>query len=72
MVTTRYDQWVEFCREVDVLIHDAQYLESGMPTKHGWGTLSSPQYIRLQVPASWTGEWKSSNDTLIFRVVAIF
>ena len=28
---------VEFCQGVDVLIHDAQYLQSDMPHKHGWG-----------------------------------
>ncbi len=35
--TTTYDGWVEYCRDVDVLIHDAQYTEADMPKKHGWG-----------------------------------
>lgn len=35
--TTSYEQWVEYCRDVDVLIHDAQYTEADMPKKHGWG-----------------------------------
>lgn len=34
---TSYGDWVEFCRGADVLIHDAQYLESDMPHKHGFG-----------------------------------
>lgn len=34
---TTYDQWVEFCRGVDLLIHDAQYIENDLPGKHGWG-----------------------------------
>jgi phosphoribosyl 1,2-cyclic phosphodiesterase len=35
--TTSFDAFVAFCRYADVLIHDAQYLESDMPHKHGWG-----------------------------------
>ena len=35
--TTSFESFVEFCRQADVLIHDAQYLESDMPHKHGWG-----------------------------------
>jgi phosphoribosyl 1,2-cyclic phosphodiesterase len=50
-VTTRYDQWVEFCRGVDVLIHDAQYLESDMPHKHGWGHSLVSQVTQLAVAA---------------------
>lgn len=34
---TSFAAWVEFCQGVDVLVHDAQYLESDMPHKHGWG-----------------------------------
>ncbi len=34
---TTFEQWVEFVRDVDVLIHDAQYLPEDMPLKHGWG-----------------------------------
>lgn len=34
---TTYDEWVEFCSGVDLLIHDAQYDENDMPAKHGWG-----------------------------------
>jgi phosphoribosyl 1,2-cyclic phosphodiesterase len=35
--STRYEEWVAFCEHVDVLIHDAQYEQSDMPHKHGWG-----------------------------------
>ena len=50
-VTTSYDQWVEFCRGVDVLIHDAQYLVSDMPHKHGWGHSLVTQVRQLAVDA---------------------
>ncbi len=50
-ITTSYDQWVEFCRGVDVLIHDAQYLESDMPHKHGWGHSLVTQVRQLAVDA---------------------
>ena len=48
---TSYDEWVEFCRGVDVLIHDAQYLESDMPHKHGWGHSLVAQVRQLAVDA---------------------
>jgi phosphoribosyl 1,2-cyclic phosphodiesterase len=50
-VATSYDQWVEFCRGVDVLIHDAQYLQSDMPHKHGWGHSLVSQVRQLAVDA---------------------
>ncbi len=31
------DALVENCNQADVLIHDAQYNDSDMPAKHGWG-----------------------------------
>lgn len=34
---TEFDAFVEFCRNADVLIHDAQYVEADMPQKRGWG-----------------------------------
>jgi len=48
---TSYDAWVEFCRGVDVLIHDAQYLESDLPHKHGWGHSLVAQVRQLAVDA---------------------
>ncbi|MCO6452514.1 MAG: MBL fold metallo-hydrolase [Caldilineales bacterium] len=35
--TTEYDAFVEFSRDADLLIHDAQYLPEDMPVKWGWG-----------------------------------
>lgn len=35
--TTSYASFVAFCRDADVLCHDAQYLQDDMPAKHGWG-----------------------------------
>jgi phosphoribosyl 1,2-cyclic phosphodiesterase len=34
---TEFEEFVDFCQGADVLIHDAQYLDSDMPHKHGWG-----------------------------------
>ena len=31
------DELIGHCKDVDVLIHDAQYIEEDMPLKHGWG-----------------------------------
>ena len=35
--TTQLEEFADFCRGTDVLIHDAQYLTHDMPGKHGWG-----------------------------------
>ena len=48
---TTYDQWVDFCHGVDLLIHDAQYTESDMPAKHGWGHSLISQVRQLAVDA---------------------
>jgi phosphoribosyl 1,2-cyclic phosphodiesterase len=50
-VSTTYGEWVAFCSGVDVLIHDAQYLESDMPHKHGWGHSLVSQVRQLAVDA---------------------
>jgi len=34
---TDFSEFVQFCNQADVLIHDAQYIEEDMPFKHGWG-----------------------------------
>ena len=31
------DELIRQCENVDILIHDAQYIEDDMPLKHGWG-----------------------------------
>ena len=50
-VHTSYDEWVEFCHGIDVLIHDAQYTEEDMPHKHGWGHSLISQVRQLAVDA---------------------
>lgn len=50
-LTTSYDEWVEYCRGVDLLIHDAQYIEKDMPAKHGWGHSLISQVRQLAVDA---------------------
>jgi phosphoribosyl 1,2-cyclic phosphodiesterase len=50
-MSTTYGEWVEFCSGVDVLIHDAQYVESDMPHKHGWGHSLVSQVRQLAVDA---------------------
>jgi len=49
---TRYDEWVDFCSNVDVLIHDAQYTEEDMPHKHGWGHSLISQVRQLAIDAN--------------------
>ena len=49
--TTRYEQWVEYLKGVDVLIHDSQYRESDMPAKHGWGHSLISQVRQLALDA---------------------
>ena len=50
-LNTRYDEWVNFCSGVDVLIHDAQYTENDMPHKHGWGHSLISQVRQLAIDA---------------------
>jgi len=50
--STTYDEWVEFCQGVDVLIHDAQYIERDMPLKHGWGHSLISQVRDLAIDAN--------------------
>jgi len=32
-----FDEWIRFCADADLLIHDAQYLDSEINDKLGWG-----------------------------------
>jgi phosphoribosyl 1,2-cyclic phosphodiesterase len=48
---TEFDEFAAFCRHTDVLIHDAQYLPSDMPAKHGWGHSLVRQACQLAVAA---------------------
>ncbi len=50
-VHTSYDEWVAFCRGLDLLIHDAQYQETDMPHKHGWGHSLISQVRQLALDA---------------------
>lgn len=34
---TEYSEFIRFCTNADILIHDAQYLNQDMPHKQGWG-----------------------------------
>lgn len=36
-ITTQLDEFVDFCKDADILIHDAQYIDEDMPHKRGWG-----------------------------------
>lgn len=49
--TTSIDDLVAFCRDADVLCHDAQYLADDMPAKHGWGHSCLHQVVELAVAA---------------------
>ena len=44
---TTLSEWQTFLRDVDLLIHDAQYTDSEMPSKLGWGHSSIDQAIAL-------------------------
>ncbi|MBO6655820.1 MAG: hypothetical protein JJ934_02935 [Pseudomonadales bacterium] len=46
---TTYGEWVDLCQGVDLLIHDAQYIENDMPAKHGWGHSLISQVRQLAV-----------------------
>ncbi len=48
---SNYQEWVEFCRGADVLIHDAQYLEDEMFNKRGWGHSSVSRVWQLALDA---------------------
>jgi phosphoribosyl 1,2-cyclic phosphodiesterase len=49
---TSWDEWVAFCQDADVLIHDAQYLPSDMPHKHGYGHSLVSQVRQLAFDAN--------------------
>ena len=42
-----FEQWVHFCSDADLLIHDAQYIESEMHQKQGWGHSSVSDTLKL-------------------------
>ncbi|AWL12591.1 hypothetical protein HMF8227_02133 [Saliniradius amylolyticus] len=44
---TDFLQWVEFAKDADIIIHDAQYLQTDMPTKSGWGHSVAEETVKL-------------------------
>ncbi|MFH0825912.1 MAG: MBL fold metallo-hydrolase [Pseudomonadota bacterium] len=44
-----FDDFVEFCRGADVLVHDCQYFPEEMPLRKGWGHSDSESVARLAV-----------------------
>ncbi len=44
---TDFLTFVEFCRDADLLIHDAQYMLSDMPAKSGWGHSVAEEAVKL-------------------------
>jgi len=46
-----WNSFVDFCRDADLLIHDAQYTEQDMPYKHGWGHSLVEQAVGLAASA---------------------
>lgn len=45
--TTTLDQLASFCQGADVLIHDAQYIDTDLPHKWGWGHSMISQVLDL-------------------------
>lgn len=44
---TDFLEWVEFAMHADLIIHDAQYMLSDMPTKAGWGHSVAEEAVKL-------------------------
>lgn len=44
---TDFLQWVDFAKNADLIIHDAQYLLSDMPAKSGWGHSVAEEAVKL-------------------------
>lgn len=47
-----FAHWVDFCQNADLLIHDAQYLDSEMEQKYGWGHSSISETLSLAEQAN--------------------
>jgi phosphoribosyl 1,2-cyclic phosphodiesterase len=46
-----WERYVEHCRNADLLIHDAQYIDEELPSHRGWGHSSILQATRLALEA---------------------
>ncbi len=44
---TKWDDFVTFCKDADILIHDAQYLNSELTNNSGFGHSSYEQALQL-------------------------
>lgn len=44
---TDFHDFVDFADSVDLLIHDAQYMQSDMPAKNGWGHSIAEEAVKL-------------------------
>lgn len=44
---TDYSRFVEFCRDADILVHDAQYTEEDMKKTRGWGHSTFMETVAL-------------------------
>lgn len=53
-IETSLDDLARFASGVDVLIHDAQYVQDDLPLKHGWGHSTVDQVLRLGLQAEAT------------------
>ncbi|MEL0647359.1 MBL fold metallo-hydrolase [Pseudoalteromonas agarivorans] len=50
-VKTTVNEWAQFIKGADLLIHDAQFINDDMPIKHGWGHSTINQVAELAVKA---------------------
>jgi phosphoribosyl 1,2-cyclic phosphodiesterase len=50
-VTTSYPEWVNFVQGVDLLIHDAMFVDDELSKVHGWGHSLISQTLRLAFDA---------------------
>jgi len=46
-VNTTWEQWVDFLQDVDLLVHDAMYIDEELSQTHGWGHPLVSQVQRL-------------------------
>lgn len=49
---TDFLTFVEFARDADVIIHDAQYMLSDMPAKSGWGHSVAEEAVKLAMASN--------------------
>lgn len=59
---TQWADFVEFCHNADVLVHDAQFTDDEIPKKLGWGHSSTGQAIRLATEAKVKSLYMTHHD----------